>query len=779
MAQNENQSSKVYPGADEKSPSRAQYFSWINNTNEGATDAQTRANLAFFAWLREEFGMQLDIYAFDAGAIDGASFYGAVDSERFRRQFPLGFGPLADLAKKDGIRLGLWCGPDGFGNTAEEAEIRVRTMVDLCRLHNFELFKMDAVCGQLRPEKQDVFVQMMSECRKYSPDLILLNHRLDLGKGLEHATTFLFEGAETYIDVHMANSKTATHSRAVALERGLVPNLQRLTEDHGVCLSSCLDYWEDDLVLQAFNRCLILAPEVYGNPWLLRDDEYPRFARIFNLHRRYREIMVDGLVLPDAEYGPLAVSRGNGSTRLITLRNLTWEPVIHRIALDSTIGLTTDSPAIHVRRFHPDEFVYGEFKLGQSVEVEVLPFRSLLLLVTSDPVEEPYVTGCPYQVVCDVPDKDVVVRLLGEPGTTCEVGLPDGSIAAVAFEGEKREHPWHRKIGDLKEAPVPEDARAIYEATCFAADNNALEVRELERSGPTQILPVQSARDAFFSQDVLRRRYLSDRNLFDDDPDTGFATSRRWGEMRINGGSFRLDLGELTSIDRLVLEVGEDYDMQPFKSQEGAWGAVSADLRTWHTQHFWCTDQISAEIPADRPVRYIAINGCPDRIRHVRGYCRGKNLDRSKWRASNLFAPYELVPAIRAWTHQFTLSEVADGAYLAIAVNGVHGIEKAYAGLRVGDGYAGAPRRAPSFPSNSWECPVRQTDRNTTYFIPLTKEMIGQPLEAVVLLLGDRRWSWAPVKKVDAELQPEVWVTAYPIPYSSRDLVFSSEALGR
>jgi len=70
----------VFPGADENSPSRAQYFSWINNTNEGATESQTLANLAFFKYLHDEFGMVLDIYAFDAGAIDGAKFYGSTDS---------------------------------------------------------------------------------------------------------------------------------------------------------------------------------------------------------------------------------------------------------------------------------------------------------------------------------------------------------------------------------------------------------------------------------------------------------------------------------------------------------------------------------------------------------------------------------------------------------------------------------------------------------------------------------------------------------------------------
>ena len=38
----------VYPGADEKTPSRSQYFSWINNTNEGSTETHTLINLEFF-----------------------------------------------------------------------------------------------------------------------------------------------------------------------------------------------------------------------------------------------------------------------------------------------------------------------------------------------------------------------------------------------------------------------------------------------------------------------------------------------------------------------------------------------------------------------------------------------------------------------------------------------------------------------------------------------------------------------------------------------------------
>jgi len=61
------QQTKIFPGADENTLSRAQYFSWINNTNEGPTAKQTMINLDFFQWLHDEYGMILDIYAFDAG----------------------------------------------------------------------------------------------------------------------------------------------------------------------------------------------------------------------------------------------------------------------------------------------------------------------------------------------------------------------------------------------------------------------------------------------------------------------------------------------------------------------------------------------------------------------------------------------------------------------------------------------------------------------------------------------------------------------------------------
>jgi hypothetical protein len=85
--------------------------------------------------------------------------------------------------------------PGWFWNTPEEEKERINLMVGLARDYKFELFKFDGVCGNLREHKQDAFVKMMQDVRKYSPNLILLNHRLNLGKGLPHATTWLWEGA--------------------------------------------------------------------------------------------------------------------------------------------------------------------------------------------------------------------------------------------------------------------------------------------------------------------------------------------------------------------------------------------------------------------------------------------------------------------------------------------------------------------------------------------------------------------------------------------------------
>lgn len=780
---------KIFPGADEKTPSRSQYFSWINNTNEGPTEAQTLVNLDFFKWLKDRYGMQLDIYAFDAGAIDGKNFYGSMNSKRFRQQFPDGFGPVAQKAGESGARLGIWGGPDGFGNTPEEEKQRIEMQVSLCRDYHFELFKMDAVCGQLRPEKYDAFDQMMTECRKYSPDLILLNHRLHLGeKGTDHSTTFLLGGAETYIDVHMANAVTAPHHRVTALARELPPRLTRLTEDHGVCLSSCLDNWEDDLILQAFNRNLILAPEIYGNPWLLRDSEYALLARIYNLHRQYRDILVSGIVLPESEYGLNAVSRGDNHTRFITLRNLSWNPVSYKIKLDESVGLKKSSK-VQVKMYHPTERIVGHYAYGAVVDMEVLPFRSCLVKISNAAIEKEFgIEGIDYQVLTDLPGKPMEVKLLGFSGTEKNIRLtpssrryksatidgkpvPEllkGKALKIGFDGEKATNNYHRKLGNLNSCKIPADAEAIYEATCFAADNNALEVRELKRSGPTAIPQVKAARDVFFNQEIFIKREIWDRYLFDNNLSTAFSVNMRWGAFDPDKAAFRLDLGQELELDSLVFQVPDEFSLQPLKSEEGEYASVSVNLKDWSTVFFSVATHLKMDLTSAGKFRYLRMPVML-RISEITGYKNGLKLDSSLWRASNLFRPYVtghwspqlLFSAKKAWSAKFTLNEIPEGSYLCIAVNGEHGQEGAFAGVKIDGKYLGCPDRAPSFRSNTWEVGVRGSDKNYTYYFPLDQSFKGREIETFVLGFNASQ----------TDLHPEVYITAYPIPFCEKVLV--------
>jgi hypothetical protein len=758
----------VFPGADERTPSKAQYFSWINNTNEGTTEEHTQINLDFFAWLKSEYGMQLDIYAFDAGAIDGKRFYGSTKSDRFKNQFPYGFDSIYHRASDLDIRLGVWGGPDGYGDTPESEKERTDQMVALCRDYEFALFKFDAVCGPLRPEKEDAFIEMMKECRNYSPDLILLNHRLGLNKALPCATTFLWGGAETYIDVFMTNNTTAPHHRAAALTRGSVPDLKRLTEDHGVCISSCLDNWDDDLILQAFNRSLILAPQIYGNPWLLRDDEFPKLARIYNLHRKYSEILIEGKVLPESGYGANSVARGDGSTRLITLRNNSWEPVSYEMSLDSDLGLES-ADKVQLIQLHPTEKFIGEYEYGTKVPVTVEPYRAGLFLATTSDYDEPMVSGCAYNVVRNIEGKSVLIDLIGDPGSMSEInlhnadqysGVSPGGVAnrnlmegkntRVVFEGDKLNLPPHRKIGTLKEIPVPDNAEGLYEATVFAGDNNALEVRSVLRSGETSIPAVQNARDAYFNQEVFVDRGIWDKYLFDSDVTTGFWPSHKYDiELRIDRGTLRVDLGEVTDLDEIVLIVPDYFSLHPMLRQGGNYVEISSDLRSWKTITY-VADTVMT-IPINARTRYLRFRVQPQHLVEIEGYSDGVKLDRSEWRASNLFAHPKKLECKKSWKTSFTLDEIANDSYLSVAINGKHGIEGAYAAAVIDGQLVGAPDRASSYPSNTWEYVNAERDGNYTYYIPVTKEDAGREIEVFVMAYDED----------NLDITPEVWISSF------------------
>ena len=86
--------------------------------------------------------------------------------------------------------------------------------------------------------------------------------------------------------------------------------------------------------------------------------------------------------------------------------------------------------------------------------------------------------------------------------------------------------------------------------------------------------------------------------------------------------------------------------------------------------------------------------------------------------------------------------------------------------MRVKGRPVGAPGRAVSYNANVWEAPVQTVGGNYTYFVPLTRDMAGQPKEVVVLVMKDG------VNRI----KPEAWVTAYPLPLVSKELVLKRKS---
>jgi hypothetical protein len=158
----------------------------------------------------------------------------------------------------------------------------------------------------------------------------------------------------------------------------------------------------------------------------------------------------------------------------------------------------------------------------------------------------------------------------------------------------------------------------------FAADNNALEVRSLERSGETKIKEVKAARDAFFNQALFIERGIWDKNLFDGSRRNRFLCFKTvaW-RYKVNGGGVRVDFGQTIELDSIKLIVGSEKFLQPLKSTENIDAYVSTDLKTWVPVIMRAGKVIETTIPKGLKVRYLKLDQTPERISEIIGYKNG------------------------------------------------------------------------------------------------------------------------------------------------------------
>ncbi len=301
----------------------------------------------------------------------------------------------------------------------------------------------------------------------------------------------------------------------------------------------------------------------------------------------------------------------------------------------------------------------------------------------------------------------------------------------------------------------------MFESSCFAGDNDPLELRSLRRSGPSKIPAVQKARQVFLEQPIIAEQGMLSDALFDGNPAT-FCDLLRARARDPGSRHLRLDLGKATRLGHILLEVPATGALQFAAVAPTNHTEVSADLKTWTPARLAQEGRnIRIECDPTQPFRYLRTDFVPDKLLEVRGFSEGKELDRGGWRASWLFPRFQKVS--QAWSLPFSLDAAVPGSYLTVACNGVHGREGAWVALRVDGRWVGAPQRAPSYPINPWEYPVSRTDRNYSYFIPVTRDMLGKTCEVVVLGFDPK----------NLEFKPDVWLTAYPAPYQVKTLTLS------
>jgi hypothetical protein len=260
---------------------------------------------------------------------------------------------------------------------------------------------------------------------------------------------------------------------------------------------------------------------------------------------------------------------------------------------------------------------------------------------------------------------------------------------------------------------------------------------------------------------------LWDRYLFDGDLATSFFVSRRQrSDIRVTDDApLRIDFGDVIRPDRIELIIPDQYSLNDLVEGEGGFEAqVSSDLKTWTSIPFIHGEKNAITLPQGTAVRYLRIPKFSYRISEVNAYAGNKALPRALWRASNLFGSYAKMTFAKAWSGTVRVEEQVKDMYLCVALEGRHGIEGAYAALRLEDGsHVGAVDRSTSFPSNPWEGTNAKRDSNYTYYFPVTPAMVGKNLTVFVLANGN----------ADSQLRPEVWQTAPNAPFSEVELILS------
>ena len=270
-------------------------FSSINNTNETDEEAGPDRPGSPTGW-RTITAWSSTCYTFDARDHRRQAF---LWKDRLR-SLPMAFPLTAQLGRMPNKS-------EGHGDTARRVgragrvrrlhprrkKARIEQMVRQCRDLDFALLSSTRSPDPFVPKENSLHPHD-DQWRKGSPGSPSAQAPISLDKAEARATTFLWEKRGLCrCTFHRPGDEHRTMVQIAAEPQGLVPDLKRLTEDHTAC--ACprgpRSLGRRSCPPGVHQPCS--APQIYGNPWLLRDDQFPKLRGSSACFRKYREILVE------------------------------------------------------------------------------------------------------------------------------------------------------------------------------------------------------------------------------------------------------------------------------------------------------------------------------------------------------------------------------------------------------------------------------------------------------------------------------------------------------
>ena len=526
--------------------------------------------------------------------------------------------------------------------------------------------------------------------------------------------------------------------------------------------------WDDSTCMQYLSYSHAMATVVGMNAY-------------FNNIKTYSTAEFEGIVL-DREEAVLA--EGESVTLIATLSELLtgtkviWTSSLEEVAtvtlrLDRSFGLLNCKRICVISRFPTEKFI-GEFDYGASVNVELKPFRAALIELCDSDVCDEVVLNAEYKVLHETENGVIdCINVLKYDGKNAPVlyNPRTGKKRELKFKNEQGAFDFvlkaPQKLGVLADCKNENEyGEFLYETACFSADNLSLERRSVFRSGKTAIKEVERARKEFFEQYSYKIRGLEPSSVFKGDGIFDVKSRAYYNHdgrkgFRVDGGCLRVDFCKEICADRIEIEYFDAHEANDmFEKQTVNVGEYSADLKEWKNAspavqtlykteneflYFYCDtpgkvpgDRMRATFKIGENMRYFRIKEPIDRIYSIKIYSAFGEVKLEEPKLTNLFAHYSEKKTVAMQSAVFTLKNLPQNPYLAVAFDGETGEEGVMCVAEINGKIVGFPSRAPAFPSNAFEYPVHPVNGYYTFFLPLDKSLENSEIKITAVYSGSK-----------------------------------------